>query len=314
MNRVTVVGSFAVGLTLRADRFPVAGETVLARDFHQGPGGKGSNQAVQAARLGAEVEFVGVIGNDWLGDMAVSLYGHEGVGTHFLERVDQRSTGVGFIVLDPAGENRILLDPGANDLLDVHRVRRARDQIARSDALLTQLEIAPETAALALEVAASNGVTAILNPAPARPLAPEVLGVAGLLTPNQSEARVLLGLDPDYPCEDADVCARLIELGVGTVVLTRGAQGALIHTTDGSREIGSFSVDVLDSTGAGDAFNGTLATCVARGFDLDVSVRTACAAGALACTHRGVIPSLPRRVEVEALLTTVGGAPRDPSG
>jgi len=171
-GKVTVIGSFAVGLTLRADRFPVRGETLIGRDFDQGPGGKGSNQAVQIARLGGDVEFVGVIGTDGFGDIAAKLYGDEGVGTTYLTRTAERNTGLGFIVLNAEGDNFIILDPGANALFSPAHVDAAGERINASQVVLAQLEIPLATAVHGLRAGHRAGAIAILNPAPARSSTP----------------------------------------------------------------------------------------------------------------------------------------------
>lgn len=302
-GKVTVVGSFLVGLTLRAERFPAPGETVIAGDFDQGPGGKGSNQAVQAARMGADVEFVGAVGDDDFGLLAEKLFAAEGVGTRHLRRIAERNTGLGFIILDRAGENRILIDPGATGALSVADLEAAEGRIDSSDVVVTQLEIPVEIAAAAMRLARTAGAPTILNPAPARPLPPEVLSDVDVLTPNQIEARMLAGLDAQDPRDDLDVCGVLLERGVSCVILTRGAQGATIVRTDGHESVEPFGVEVVDSTGAGDAFNGTLAASLAGGGTLSTSARRAAAAGALACTELGVIPSLPHSADVDKLMT-----------
>ncbi len=299
---VTVAGSFAVGLTLRSSRFPAAGETVLARDFDLGPGGKGSNQAVQIARMGERVELVGMIGTDDFGDIAVNMYSLEGVGMKRLERTTERNTGVGFIILDETGENRILLDPGASELFAPSHIEAARDLIADSSVVVTQLEIPIESAAAAMTAAREEGAVAVLNPAPARELEPSVLENVDILTPNQTEARILAGLAPDDPIDDREVCAELRRRGVTTIVLTRGPRGASVVTSEGVEHVDAFPVEVVDSTGAGDAFNGTLATALAQGMSLSEAVRRACGAGALACTKLGVIPALPSVTELDEFL------------
>jgi ribokinase len=299
---VTVAGSFAVGLTLRSSRLPAAGETVLAGDFDLGPGGKGSNQAVQIARMGERVELVGMIGTDDFGDIAVNMYSLEGVGIKRLERTPERNTGVGFIILDESGENRILLDPGANELFAPAHIQAARELIADSSVVVTQLEIPIDTAAAAMAAAREEGAVAVLNPAPARELEGSVLENVDILTPNQTEARILAGLAPDDPIDDLDVCGELMRRGVTTVVLTRGPRGASIVTSEGVEHVDAFPTDVVDSTGAGDAFNGTLATALAQGMTLTEAVRRACGAGALACTKLGVIPALPTVTELDEFL------------
>lgn len=299
---VTVVGSFAVGLTLRAERFPVRGETLLGRDFDMGPGGKGSNQAVQAARLGANVEFIGKLGRDNFGEIGTKLYAQENVGTTFLQVTDERNTGVGFIVLDARGDNFIVLDPGANALFSPNDVERARERIEHSQVVITQLEIPVETAGHALKRARDAEVISILNPAPAQRVAPEILKNADIVTPNETELRILLGHAPDANVNALDLCGQLLAIGVQRVILTRGAYGAMIVTRDGYVNIPAFQIDVVDTTGAGDAFNGTLATYLAGGMPLEPAVRHAAAAGALACTKLGVIPALPGANEVAQLL------------
>ncbi|MBL8046646.1 MAG: ribokinase, partial [Anaerolineales bacterium] len=247
--RITVVGSFAMGLTLRAPRFPVKGETLLGTDFDFGPGGKGSNQAVGAARLGAESHLVAVIGQDMFGDVAVKLYQQEGVGTQHLRRTAERNTGVGFITLNAEGDNHIVLDMGANHLLTPAEVDAAEPLIAASDVVLSVLEIAPETAARGMELARKHGAISILNPAPAQPLTPQHLAHVDVLTPNESELRILLGLAPDDATDTLELAHRLQKQGVKNLVVTRGGQGALVIAESGAVEqVPGFSVSVVDST------------------------------------------------------------------
>jgi ribokinase len=301
--KITVVGSFAVGLTLRAPRFPVKGETLIGSDFDMGPGGKGSNQAVGAARLGAESHLVAVIGDDLFGEVAVKLYQHEGVGTAHLRRTAERNTGVGFITLNAEGDNHIVLDMGANHLLSPADVDAAEDLIASSDAVLSVLEIAPETAARGMALARRHGAISILNPAPAQSLSAEHLANVDVLTPNESELRLLLGLAPDDPTDTLELAHRLQGRGVKRLVVTRGERGALIVTADGATQpVPGVRVNVVDSTGAGDAFTCALGVALAEGQPLVDAARFAAGAGALACTRLGVIPALPTRAEVEALL------------
>lgn len=300
--RVTVVGSFAVGLTLRAERFPVKGETLLGGDFDMGPGGKGSNQAVQAARLGAEVEFVARLGTDNFGAIGTALYAAENVGTQYLQQSDERNTGVGFIVLDAHGDNFIILDPGANALFTPDDVERAQERIQNSRVVITQLEIPVETAGHALKLAREANVISILNPAPATRVPPEILANADIVTPNETELRILLGHAPDAPLDSIALCHDLLKMGVHTVILTRGARGAVIVTADGYHEMPAMQVNVVDTTGAGDAFNGSLATYLAGGMPLEPAVRHAVAAGALACTKLGVIPALPNAEQLAQFL------------
>lgn len=300
--KITVVGSFAVGMTLRAPRFPVKGETLIGTDFDMGPGGKGSNQAVGSARLGAESHLVALIGTDLFGDVAVELYAREGVHTDHLRRTPERNTGVGFITLNAEGDNHIVLDPGANALLSPADVDAVEGLIASSDTVLTVLEIRPETAGRAMELARRHNVTAVLNPAPATQLNESVLASVDVLTPNESELRILLGMSPDDPTDTLELAHRLQRNGVRNVVVTRGGAGALIIHEDGAAEqVQGVQVDVVDTTGAGDAFNCALAVSLAKGGSLADAVRFATHAGALTCTKLGVIPALPYASDVEAL-------------
>src|SRR5262245_38575178 len=299
---ITVVGSFAVGLTIRAPRFPVAGETLIGSDFDMGPGGKGSNQAVGAARLGAESHLVAMIGADAFGQVALDLYLREMVDASCVARTTERNTGVGFITLNAAGENNIVLDMGANHLLAPEHVDQAEDLIAASNAVLSVLEINPATAARAMALARRHNVTSILNPAPAQALDDDLLAGVDVLTPNESELRILSGLAPDDPADTLELAHRLQRRGVRRLVVTRGSRGALVIDSDGgAQHVPGRPVSVVDTTGAGDAFTCALAVALAERRPLLEAARFAVCAGALACTRLGVIPALPARAEVEAL-------------
>lgn len=299
---ITIVGSFAVGLTIRVPRLPVKGETLIGCNFNQGPGGKGSNQAVQAARLGCNVEFIGMIGDDHFGEIALDLFAREGVGTSFLYHTTDCNTGVGFIIVDDDGNNLIALDPGANRLLRPEHVEQAAETIRRSDVLITQLEIPVESAAYALDLGNRVGVLTVLNPAPAQQLPLEVFRAVRVLTPNETEAKILTGRSPDEDVDPLQLCEDLLDLGVNVVVLTMGAKGAFVVSRDTRFQVPAFKVDVLDSTGAGDSFTATLAVSLAQGLDLKEAVQRAAAAGALTCTKIGVIPALPRKEELDSFL------------
>lgn len=303
--RITVVGSFAVGMTIRSPTLPIFGQTLLGSDFDMGPGGKGSNQSVAAARLGADAALVAYVGSDALATIAHDLYRAEGVNrTHVLSLPD-RATGVGFIILNTEGNNFIILDMGANDAMDAAAVDAAQERIAQSDVVMTVLEIPDAAAIRALQLGRAAGARTILNPAPARQLPPEIFAYVDILTPNESELRVLLGLPADDPSSSRDLAVALRERGVGTVIVTLGGRGALILSDTVDIEVPALKVDVVDTTGAGDAFNAGLAVALAEGRSLPDAVRFAVASGAMACTRLGVIPSLGRRAEVEALAATM---------
>jgi len=297
-----VVGSYATGLTLRVKRLPSRGETVLASGYRSDYGGKGSNQAVGCARLGAEVSFVANIGRDDFAEMARRLYREEGIDTAFLRQVPNVPTGVGFILVDEAGHNCIALDPGANDLLSPAEVTESRLAFQKSAVVLTQLETPVETAETALTFGRSEHAITILNPAPVRELPGSVLQLVDVLTPNQTEANVLTGRSPDASSDPEQVAQELIRTGVKQVVMTLGEKGALIVSSSSSRHVPAPEMRAVDTTGAGDAFNAGLATALANGEDLESAVRFAVITGALAVTKEGVIPSLPRRQEVTDFL------------
>jgi ribokinase len=304
---ITVVGSFAVGMTLRTTRMPVFGETLVGSDFDMGPGGKGSNQAVANARLSVESYFAGIIGDDKLGEIAVELYAREGVNTRYLRRTKEMATGVGFIILNEAGENGIILDMGANKLMDAAFVDQVEEQIAKSDAVMSVLELPLEAAARAMQLGKKHGVRTMLNPAPATKLDDAVLKNIDYLTPNETELRILMGLAPDDLTPTPELAKQLRERGVGNLIVTMGERGALVLTDDTLTQVPGVTVDVVDTTGAGDAFNSGLAVALAEGRDLIEAVRYATCAGAITCTKLGVIPAMPDREALDELFAEIYG-------
>jgi ribokinase len=298
---ITVIGSFAVGLTIRTPQLPVFGQTLFGSDFDMGPGGKGSNQAVGVARLGANSYFVGLIGEDKLGEIAIDLYATEGVNTTYLKTTREKATGAGLIILNTKGENFIILDMGANTLVDAAFVDHAEAQIAASDVVMAVLEVPPVAGIRAMELGKKHGVRTILNPAPATPLPQDVFRNIDYLTPNESELRIMLGLAPDDPTPESELAARLRAQGVKTVVVTMGENGALIVNDDGETHVPTIAIDAVDTTGAGDAFNAGFAIALAEGKSLLEAVRYGCCAGATACTKLGVVPALGRREPIDQL-------------
>ena len=306
---ITVVGSFVVGMTLRTQRMPIFGETLIGSDFDMGPGGKGSNQAVATARLRARAAFAGLIGNDQLGEIATALYAQEGVDTTYLQRTGTASTGAGFIILNQAGENGIVIDMGANEGMDGAFVDQLEDQIARSDVVMSVLEIPVEAAARAMALGRRHGVRTILNPAPATHLDETVLRNVDYLTPNETELRILQGLSADDPTPTLELAKALQAQGVRNLIVTQGEKGALVLSeSDTFEEDGiALSRDIVDTTGAGDAFNGGLAVALAEGKSLREAVRFACCTGRLACDKIGVVPALAHREQAEQLHRTIYG-------
>jgi ribokinase len=318
--RITVVGSYATGLTMKVARMPATGETLLGTGYRVDYGGKGSNQAVGCARLGAKVSFVARNGSDPFGQMALGLYRDEGIDVTHVKQTPDAPTGVGFIIVEAAsGHNCITIDPGANELLTAADVSQCEAAFHGSAVVLTQLEIPVAAAEAALARGRERGAITILNSAPVRPLPPAILQLVDILTPNQSEAKVLAGLDPGADAEPEAVAHALIRSGVKQVVMTLGENGALIVTTKSSTRVPALRMSAVDSTGAGDAFNAGLAMALACGASLEAAVQFAVVTGGLAVTREGVIPSLPRRDEVLQVYKQRGLTPpnwflHDPAG
>jgi ribokinase len=299
---VCVVGSTNVDLFFRTARLPRPGETLAGQAFHLGYGGKGANQAVMAARLGACVTMVGRVGRDVFGDGALRNYEQEQVETTHVGRDAKQATGVASIVVDDAAENCILVVPGANQGLTPQAVRDAAPAIQVADVVLCQLEVPVASCVEAFRLARAAGVRTLLNPAPAAPLPDELLRLTDLCVPNETEAEALTGTSAATP-DGAEAAARLLrQRGPGTVIVTLGARGALIVEETGSRTVPGFAVQAVDPTGAGDAFIGSLAVFLAEGIALAEAVRRANAAAALSVTRLGTQTAYPRRTEVEALL------------
>lgn len=291
--KIAVVGSYGVGLTMRVPRFPAPGETVSGGAFASEHGGKGSNQAIGAARLGADVSFLTAVGDDPHGADARELWKREGISA---DRVitGRAPTMVGFIEVDASGENRIAIAPGALDELDGAVVGTFRDEIAAADVVVVSMEIPRAAVAAALRIGREAGTRTLLNPAPARRLPDEMWGDIDVITPNQSEAPVLLGLGADHGLDDVALATMLQQRTGGVTILTRGGHGALIADAGGVRPVPPNAVgNVVDTTGAGDSFTAALAVGLASGRPLDAAAELAAAAGAHAVTVAGVIPSLP---------------------
>lgn len=299
-SRITVVGSYNTDLVTFTPRMPQPGETILGKGFKTGPGGKGSNQAVAAARLGAQVTFIGRIGEDMFGQMALDVWEKENMDTTHVIRDADHPTGVATILVDDAGENMIVVASGANWQLSPQDVEHAEAAIARSHVLLAQLETPLETVVRALQVARQHGVQTILNPAPGQPLSQDVLALVDIITPNQTEAEIITGVSS----QDAESAAlALRKHGANTVVLTLGSKGVLLCDENGTQRFPAFKVEtVVDTTGAGDAFNGGLAVALAEAQPLANAIRFASAAAAISVTRPGATDSLPTRQEVEAWL------------
>jgi ribokinase len=297
--KIVVVGSFNTDLTAYTERLPRPGETILGQKFVTGPGGKGSNQAVAAARLGADVTFVGRLGDDVFAEIAMKIWREEGINTDFVARDPETATGVAPIWVDSAGENTIIVILGANLKVSTADLDAAEDVIAAADVLMVQLEINFDAVGHALKLAKKHGVRTILNPAPAAAIDQEIVALADFLTPNETELEILSGKSGS----DIDAAARsLLTSEKQTAVVTLGAQGARWINQSGSGSIPTFTVEVVDTTGAGDAFNGGLAVALAEGRSLEEAIRFGNATAALSVTRLGTAPSMPKRAEVDDLL------------
>lgn len=299
---VFILGSYAKALVMTADRIPLAGETLIGRDFRQTWGGKGSDMAVQAVRLGADVAYAGVVGNDAFGHEFVALMREEGVNIDGLTISNALPTGAGLIVKDNDARNVIVVDMGANKLFTPALVDSALPQLAQSNVALAQLEIPLETALYGLKRAKALGKITILNPAPARDLRGLDLSAIDYLTPNETEARVALGLPPDDSRANRDIASLLLETGCRYVVMTLGDAGSAVFSRDNTQEIPPCAIDVVDSNGAGDSFNAALAVALDEGQPLGDAVLFANATAALCCTRWETVPSYRYRADVDAFM------------
>ncbi len=305
--KVAVVGSANVDLVLRTERMPIKGETLIGDAFDIFTGGKGFNQAAAAARLGADVTLIAKIGDDPFADILRSVIDSENINTEFVKTDADAGTGVAAIVVEPDGENSIIVVPGANMRLTPADIDVAQNSIAEADVLLLQLETPINTSEHAIEIAKANETIVILDPAPARSLPANLLSQVDILKPNEVEAGVLSGRAVSTP-EDGVAAAKALQSqiasdGLSAVVLTLGQQGVLTYTQTQNTHLPAIAVDVVDTTGAGDAFSGALATALAEDKPLIEAVIFANAAGAAAVTTLGATPSMPKREKIEEILT-----------
>lgn len=300
MPRVTVVGSFIMDLVVRAPRRPEPGETIIGSSFGMFPGGKGANQAVAAARLGAKVSMIGRLGQDSFGETFLDVMAEEGIDVSHVAIDEDLGTGVGNPVVEDTGENSIVIVPQANSRLSERDIEESAEAINGADVLLIQLEVPPEASIVAARIASEAGVKVVLNPAPARELPESFLKMVSVVVPNEVEFQGLTGVFP----HDLDVTAAasrsLIEKGPHTVVVTLGSRGAYVVEDDSAVHVPAEKVsNVVDTTAAGDAFCGALAYGLASGKGVTDAVRYANKAAAIAITRMGAIPSLPKATEVK---------------
>jgi len=309
MAKIVVVGSFNMDLVVRLPVIPRPGETLLGGVFATHPGGKGSNQAVAAARLGGDVVMIGRVGADLFGDQLLAMAAAERIDTRFVGIDPDAATGVALIQVDDQGQNSIAVASGANFRLTAAAVAEAWAQIEGIDLLVMPLETPLETIVTAARLARQAGARVVLNPAPAQHLAPELLRTVDLLIPNEYEAALMTGIEIHSLQDAREAAARLLQSGAGSVIVTLGSRGALIAEAaqpDGPHftHVPAFSVKPVDTTAAGDAFIGGLAVALGEGRTLPAAATFASAAAAIAVTRVGAQPSLPNRAEVDEFLRT----------
>jgi ribokinase len=302
VTRVLVAGSANTDMVVRVPRIPRPGETVLGGAFGMAAGGKGANQAVAAARAGARVTFVARVGDDLFGRQALDGFARDGIETRFVRATPGAATGIALITVDERGENSISVASGANALLAAADIEAAAEAFGAADIVLLQLESPLETVEAAARAAKERGVPVILNPAPARELGDGLLSLVTVLTPNEHEAKVLTGITVRDRRGAREAAGRLRARGLAIVVITLGERGVFVLSDAFDGHVPAFKVDPVDTTAAGDVFNGALAVALAERRPLPDALRFAQAAAAVSVTRPGAQPSAPTREEIEALL------------
>ena len=297
------MGSYVADLAFRTEKLPAWGETYMGSGFKLGPGGKGSNQAVAAARAGAKVSFISKLGRDAFGDLARQTYREEGIDTRHLMETDS-ATGAAAIIIDAIkGENAIIVVPGACFELTPQEVEQARSLIAESTIFVTQLELSLPTVEYGLKLAHSCGVPTILNPAPCCKLPDTIFQYCDYLTPNENEAEILTGIRVASLADAERAADRLLARGVRNVVITLGAEGALVKNAAMRQHVPACHAGpVIETTGAGDAFNGGFAVALSENKDILQAARFGCAVASISVTRHGTASSMPLRKEVDDLL------------
>ena len=299
MKKIVVIGSCNTDMVIKGQRLPVPGETVLGGEFFMNPGGKGANQAVAVARMGGNVSFISKTGNDVFGRQSIELYKQENIGTENIFSDANNPSGVDLITVDAHGENCIAVASGANATLLAADIDKAKNEIERADIILMQLEIPLETVEYVAKKAFERGQKVVLNPAPAQHLSAELMKCLYLITPNKTEAEILSGIkvaDWETAQKAADVIAKK---GVENVIVTLGSMGALIKEKNQYHKVEAVKVKALDTTAAGDTFNGALCVGLAEGLSLKESVELATKASAVTVTRMGAQNSIPYRRELD---------------
>jgi len=302
LKNIVVVGSSNTDMIIKTEKIPKPGETVIGGEFYKAAGGKGANQAVAASRAGGNVALIASVGNDVFGGEAITGFKKDGINIEYIKKDSVNASGIALIFIDKIGENSIAVASGANLNLLESDLEKAQEKISNADVLLMQLEIPMETVAAAAKMAYSAGVKVILNPAPAQSLSDELLKCISILTPNESEAELLTGVEVKDE-KDAEKAAKmLLQKGVETVIITLGTNGAFLATKEESKLIHGFKVDAIDTTAAGDVFNGALAVAISENKCLDDAIKFAHAAAAVSVTKMGAQPSAPILAELNEFL------------
>jgi ribokinase len=305
-KKIVVVGSSNTDMIAKIERIPKPGETVIGGKFSTAAGGKGANQAVAAARAGGNVTFIARVGEDMFGEQAVQGFVEDNIDVSHVLKDAEAPSGVALIFVDEKGENSIAVASGANANLAPADVAAASDAITSADVLVMQLEVPLETVEAAAALAHENGVRVILNTAPAQPLSDALLGHVSVLTPNEGEAELLTGIKVESE-KDAEAAANaLFARGVKSALITMGAKGVFAVDSDSKQFVPGFEVKAVDTTAAGDVFNGALAVALAEGKSLKEAATFANAAGALSVTKLGAQPSAPTRAEIDEFLSSRG--------
>ena len=301
-RNILVVGSSNTDMIIQLERIPRPGETILGGEFSTAAGGKGANQAVGAARAGGAVTFIARVGQDVFGDQAIAGFRQDKIDVDYVFRDKRQPSGVALIFVAKDGENSIAVASGANGKLTPADVRKAKGAFAETAVLVMQLETPLATVQAAADLATKAGLRVILNPAPAQPLPDQLLRRVSILTPNESEAELLTGIPVDSDASAGKAAEKLMARGVEVVILTLGARGAFIATAEGAKRVPGFKVKPVDTTAAGDVFNGALAVALAEEKPLFDAVRFANAAAALSVTKLGAQPSAPTRRQIAQFL------------
>jgi ribokinase len=307
MKPVVILGIFVADLAFRTPRMPVMGETVIGPLFKLGPGGKGSNQAVAAKRAGAEVSFIAMLGEDAFAKIALDLYSSEGVNTDYVFRTKEQDTGAADIIIDDVtGNNAIIVVIGAAGLLGPEHVEQATSRIAEASVFMTNFEVSSPAVKRGLEIARAHGIPTILNPAPATEVPLEIFALADYATPNETEASSFTSIQVNDANDARKSALKLREMGVGTALITLGEKGCYVLNDDLDELIPAFNMTgkVIETTGAGDAFNGGFAHALARGQSLRDAIRFGSATAALSVTKPGTAPAMPTNAEIQSLLNT----------